>query len=333
MPATVFEELLERALEAGAEFQTWPGHFLFKHVETEILFSQVSIPSEARMLELGCGNGFQSLLLASRCRHLVATDLFAPNPHSHSVGLDKAARLFERCKANNITLLSCAAEAMPFADEQFDIVFSSSVMEHIGPRCEALREMCRVLKPGGRLIMAVPPHVASLCTFPHQWLYIAVRAAQVLGRKLFRWEQKSPEQVPSARKVQEQNSGRSLRQTWVSFWRNHPSFPWPEPHGTYASIFEELRAQVPSRWRSMVEVAGFKVDRSFALTLVPISLLEVFSPALMARVYDRTKEWNKRLADHPLAQSLTYIWAVSARKSHLPMMGASPVAVAEKVYA
>ena len=329
MPGS-FDALLENALRLGAEFQTWPGHFLFKRVETEILLAQTAIPQDATVLELGCGNGFQSLLLASRCRHVVATDLFAPNPHTHSVGLDKAESLLKHCGVDNVTLLSCAAEAMPFPDEQFDVVFSSSVMEHVAPRRQALAEIYRVLKPGGQMIMAVPTHVASLCTFPHQMLYVGIRAAQVLTRKVGRSAAVAEERVPSARQIKEQDGSRSLRDTWRSFWRNHPSFPWPEPHGTYESIFEELAAQFPSRWRAMIEESGFQTDRCFALTLVPISLLEVFSPTWMARIYDWSKGLHLRVTANPLACSLTYIWATVA---HKPPLAAAAHSILEEVHA
>jgi len=52
----------------------------------------------------------------------------------------------------------CGAEAMPFADAEFDCVTCVEVLEHIPPdlRRAALQEMCRVLKPGGQLLLQVP---------------------------------------------------------------------------------------------------------------------------------------------------------------------------------
>src|SRR3989338_7475870 len=87
----------EQALHTAAEVQTWPGHFLFKRVETELLLHRVNIPRDGVGLELGCGNGFQSMLLASRCRQLVSTDLLEEDSHTHTVGLEKARILLERC--------------------------------------------------------------------------------------------------------------------------------------------------------------------------------------------------------------------------------------------
>ena len=165
------------------------------------------------------------------------------------------------------------------------------------------------------MIIAVPTHVASLCAFLHLPLYIGVRAFQVLGRKLRGHAAPRGEWVASARQVMEQDRARGLAGSWSAFWRHHPTFPCPEPHGTYGSIFQELGAQFPRRWRALIEEGGFQIERSFALTLVPISLLEVFSPALMARAYQRSQRLNERVMDHPLAQSLAYIWAAVCRKA------------------
>ena len=157
----------EQALHTAAEVQTWPGHFLFKRVETELLLQRVVLPREGIGLELGCGNGFQSMLLAGRCRQLVSTDLPEADPHTHTVGLEKARILLERCGVRNVTLLPADAQALPFPDAQFDFVISSSVLEHIAHRSAALGEMRRVLKPQGQMIIAVPTHMASLCAFLH----------------------------------------------------------------------------------------------------------------------------------------------------------------------
>lgn len=47
-------------------------------------------------------------------------------------------------------------EPLPFSDEYFDVVFSKSVIEHIANTEHYMKEMRRVLKPGGRLILMAP---------------------------------------------------------------------------------------------------------------------------------------------------------------------------------
>jgi SAM-dependent methyltransferase len=48
--------------------------------------------------------------------------------------------------------------ALPFADASFDVVSAFDVIEHCDPEDEALRELHRVLEPGGRLLVSVPAY-------------------------------------------------------------------------------------------------------------------------------------------------------------------------------
>lgn len=51
-----------------------------------------------------------------------------------------------------------SALALPFADEVFDVVGAFDVVEHCEPEAQALDEMSRVLRPGGRLLLSVPAY-------------------------------------------------------------------------------------------------------------------------------------------------------------------------------
>jgi SAM-dependent methyltransferase len=53
----------------------------------------------------------------------------------------------------------CAsAMALPFGDETFDVVGAFDVLEHCDPEAQAVLELTRVLRPGGRLLMSVPAY-------------------------------------------------------------------------------------------------------------------------------------------------------------------------------
>ncbi|MCW2754122.1 MAG: class SAM-dependent methyltransferase [Marmoricola sp.] len=54
---------------------------------------------------------------------------------------------------------------MPFADGSFDLVAAFDVLEHCEPESRAVEEIARVLRPGGRLLIAVPAYQWAWTTF------------------------------------------------------------------------------------------------------------------------------------------------------------------------
>lgn len=98
-----------------------------------------------RVLEIGCGVGHLSRQLASRARLVCSIDLSAvvwyaarTNPHPR------------------IHYLCANANQLPFADHAFDALVCSEVIEHIPTPRTAIREMHRVLAPGGVLCLSTP---------------------------------------------------------------------------------------------------------------------------------------------------------------------------------
>jgi SAM-dependent methyltransferase len=59
-------------------------------------------------------------------------------------------------------------QRLPFADDSFDGVLSLAVLEHVRDPFAAAREICRVLKPGGK-VLAVVPLIAPVHAFPHHY--------------------------------------------------------------------------------------------------------------------------------------------------------------------
>jgi SAM-dependent methyltransferase len=82
----------------------------------------------------------------------------ALRPFALSVsGLDiEVDRVQEGARAGIARLLAGQAEALPFASSAFDMVLSNEVLEHVTDDRQAMREIMRVLRPGGRLILFVP---------------------------------------------------------------------------------------------------------------------------------------------------------------------------------
>lgn len=119
-----------------------------------------------RVLDLGCGEGRHAIAVnAVDGLDVVGVDLspadLATARERHrdfrgNAADDGAAPLFG--------LLVGDALRLPFADACFDVVICSEVLEHIPDFRAALREIARVLKPGGRLCASVPrPWCERIC--------------------------------------------------------------------------------------------------------------------------------------------------------------------------
>ncbi len=85
-----------------------------------------------------------------------------------------------------------SALALPFADEAFDAVAAFDVIEHCDPEADALAEVHRVLRPGGRFVMSVPAYAWAWTDFDvangHHRRYTRARAVAALEAAGFRVE-------------------------------------------------------------------------------------------------------------------------------------------------
>jgi len=99
----------------------------------------------ARLLDLGCGAGHASFTAAARVAQVVAYDLSAQM-------LAVVGQAAVEKGLDNIQLQQGVAESLPFEDASFDVVISRYSAHHWQDVGQALREVKRVLKPGGKAI-------------------------------------------------------------------------------------------------------------------------------------------------------------------------------------
>jgi len=102
-------------------------------------------------LDVGCGVGFDVARLAS----LVG-------PTGRAVGVDPSVSLVRAARENphttgpNVSFVNGVGESLDLADETFDVARVDRTLQHVADPTDVLREMRRVLKPGGRIACAEP---------------------------------------------------------------------------------------------------------------------------------------------------------------------------------
>lgn len=94
--------------------------------------------SDARVLEAGCGTG---LVLEKVAR-------FARS----AVGIDLSPGMLQRAIGRGLRVANASITELPFADASFDVAYSFKVLAHIEKIAEALKEMARVVRPGGHVL-------------------------------------------------------------------------------------------------------------------------------------------------------------------------------------
>lgn len=116
--------------------------------EFESLSSRISnlLPSGSRILEVAPGPGYLSIRLAQTGRYAV-------------VGLDISKTFVEIAQGKageagvNVDFQQGNASAMPFADSTFDFIVCCAAFKNFSEPVQAIREMERVLKPGGQALI------------------------------------------------------------------------------------------------------------------------------------------------------------------------------------
>lgn len=303
-----YQEVYEK-MAALKDCEPVPGDFLLKKTGAEIIGKLLNLADSGIALEVGCGSGANSAFLSRLARRVVATDLPYYDGDTHSLGMAVAKDLLKAIDVKNVDLVSCSGEGLPFADSTFDFVFSSSVLEHIDDKGKALKEMMRVIKPSGSVIFIVPTYVQSACAFAHLYLYMIRRIFEVACIKIF----KKPFTQKRTLLPKASDTSRTSSAILDSFTKSHPSFPLPEPHGSYKNIFDEFGQQLPWKWTALAKDCGARATKTFAFLFLPFNIMEVFSTRMIAWLYSKTASLHCLAARSPL-KYFSYSYCIVAKK-------------------
>ncbi len=127
---------------------------------------QIGSVTGLRILEVACGRGGFVKELSRNGAHVTGCDFSLA---ALRVGQEKLRALENGTLA---ALIQGDAQALPFADESFDLIVSCETIEHIPDVRKALREMWRVARPGAKLLLTTPNYANLMGVYE---LYARVR--------------------------------------------------------------------------------------------------------------------------------------------------------------
>ncbi|MEM6252044.1 MAG: methyltransferase domain-containing protein [Cyanobacteria bacterium P01_D01_bin.156] len=133
-------------------------------IEEILRWSHVDTPQS--ILDVGCGIGGSTLYLASKYRATATGITLSPVQAARGEARAKTVGL-----GDHVDFQVADALAMPFADNSFELVWSLESGEHMPDKEQFLQECCRVLKPGGKLIIVTWCHRSPQppITVAEQW--------------------------------------------------------------------------------------------------------------------------------------------------------------------
>lgn len=137
--------------------------------------SEVFPPENTRVLDVSCGEGDVMAALAERGyavegTHYRADDYILRNPNEY---------LRRATIHDGIDL----GKPLPFADQSYDVVLATEVIEHLADHPAFLRETARILKPGGALVLSTP----NVHRLKSRWTFFWTGRHDLLGGRLG-WE-------------------------------------------------------------------------------------------------------------------------------------------------
>lgn len=166
---------------------TWMAHFDQRVQECRKIADEIAQHAtlkNKRVLDIGCQTGALSCVLAERGAQVTGIE-----PEDWVL---QAARERSAGWGVELSLTTATGESLPFADGSFDIVCFVDVIEHCRDAHQCIREIARVLAPGGIAYVYGPNRLSPqwLMSDPHYALFGASVLPTNVGRRYVEWRRK-----------------------------------------------------------------------------------------------------------------------------------------------
>jgi SAM-dependent methyltransferase len=135
-------------------FEAAETHLAPEHVIEKIEIIEKYLPGyltkDKRILEVGIGFG----AFSAYTRKSLSWDVYGLEPDT--IALESATKLSKLIENKVFPIVRAEGEFIPYADNTFDFIYSSNVIEHVIDPGSVLKESLRVLKPGGYIFFTFP---------------------------------------------------------------------------------------------------------------------------------------------------------------------------------
>jgi 2-polyprenyl-3-methyl-5-hydroxy-6-metoxy-1,4-benzoquinol methylase len=136
-------------------------------VEDQLIFQMhfktyehaASFVKNKTVLDIGSGDGYGSYYLKGQAQKVIGVD----------VAKESIEAANQKYQAAHLEFNHLTSDTLPFKEHTFDLVVAFQVIEHVPDEKLFLKEIHRVLKPGGRVILSTPNAKIRLLFFQNPW--------------------------------------------------------------------------------------------------------------------------------------------------------------------
>ena len=133
-------EIVQHFNEAAADEENFPSTIDPRIYHVQLILEYFGNLNGKRVLDVGSGKGRFGRVLAGR------------NPGASIVAFDLALAML-RCVPTEIAPCAGSMTALPFRSDAFDCAYATESLEHAVDIQGAVAEICRIVKPGGRIVI------------------------------------------------------------------------------------------------------------------------------------------------------------------------------------